>query len=227
MSSMPHQPEPTTRFVYRVSRFICQILFIYVFRGRAFGIRNVPRHGGALLVCNHQSFLDPMLATLGLPRECNYMARDSLFHHPIFRRVIQAYNAYPVRRDSADMGAIKETLRRLKDGKIVTAFPEGTRTEDGRIGPMRAGVVLLARKTKVPIVPVVVLGAFESWPRSARFPRPRPVLVAYDKPMYPHEHPEWSDDECVERVRGRILALKARYEGYPSLHLRRSSREAQ
>jgi len=67
-------------------------------------------------------------------------------------------------------------------------------------------------------VPTLILGAFESWPRTAKLPRPHPVLVAYDPPVYPHEHPEWDDDKCVAVIRDRIIALQRRYEGHPMLH---------
>ncbi len=202
---------------YRFSRLASQLLYVYLFRGRVFGTANVPLHGGVLLVSNHQSFLDPVLATLAIPRECNYMARDTLFHVPVLGRMIASLNAFPVKRGTADMGAIKETLRRLKAGKVVLTFPEGTRTQDGSIGPMRAGVVLLARKTRVPIVPTVIIGAFESWPRTRKLPWPRPMLVAYGEPLYPHEHPEWPDDECVEAVRQRIIGLQNRFQSHPLL----------
>jgi 1-acyl-sn-glycerol-3-phosphate acyltransferase len=196
---------------YAICRLIAQALFIFIFRGRVFGTQRVPRQGGVLLVSNHQSFLDPVLATLALPRECNYMARDTLFAIRWLRPIMEYLNAFPVKRDTADMGAIKETLRRLKAGKLVLAFPEGTRTEDGSIGPMRAGVVLLARKARVPIVPTLILGAFESWPRTAKLPTAHPILVAYGEPICPHEHPEWGDDQCVQIVRQRICALGARF----------------
>ncbi len=207
--------HPTMRWGYRVCRWMAQILYVFFFRGRVFGTRHVPRHGGVLLVSNHQSFLDPILATLALPRECGYMARDTLFRRPAFRRLIEFLNAFPVKRGTADMGAIRETLRRLKRGKLVLTFPEATRTQDGSIGPMRAGVILLARKTRVPVVPTLILGAFESWPRTAKWPVPRPIRVAYGQPLYPHQHPEWSDEQCVKRVRDQILALQKRFQAHP------------
>jgi len=201
----------TMRPGYRVCRWLAQLLYVFIFRGRVFGTARVPRTAGVLLVSNHQSFLDPLLATLALPRECHYMARDTLFRRPLFRRIITYLNAFPVKRATADLGAIKETLRRLKAGALVLAFPEGTRTEDGSVGPMHAGVVLLARKARVPIVPTVILGAFECWPRTAKLPRPHPVVVAYGDPLVPHEHPDWSADQCVALVRSRIVALQERY----------------
>ncbi len=196
---------------YRFSRIMCQIWFVIFFRGRVFGTRKVPRLGGVLLVSNHQSFFDPVLATLALPRECHYMARDSLFHNPFFRRLIESLNAFPIKRATADMGAIKETLRRLKSGALVVTFPEGTRTRDGSLQPMAPGVILLARKARVPIVPTAILGAFESWPRQAKLPRPHPVIVAYGDPMSPEMLAAMTDDDCIAEVRRRIQALMDRH----------------
>jgi 1-acyl-sn-glycerol-3-phosphate acyltransferase len=211
------QTGTTMRPFYRVCRYGAQMLFTGLFRGRVMHTRRVPRDGGVLLVSNHQSFLDPVLATLAIPRECHYMARDSLFEQPQFRWLIEALNAFPVKRGTADTRAIKETIRRLRAGGVVLTFPEATRTTDGSIGPMRAGVVLIARKTRVPVVPTLILGAYESWPRSAKLPHPRPVLIAYGHPIYPHEHPEWSDEQCVTRVRDELLAMQRRYAGHPAL----------
>jgi 1-acyl-sn-glycerol-3-phosphate acyltransferase len=202
---------------YRCCRVVTQALFLLLFRGRVFGARNVPREGGVLLVCNHQSFFDPVLATLALPRECHYMARDTLFRNPWFRKLIESLNAFPVRRGAADVGAIKETLRRLKRGALVTAFPEGTRTWDGSIGPMQPGVVLLARRAGVPIVPTLILGAYQAWPRQASLPRPAPVIIAYGRPLRPEQIETLSDRECIDLVRQRIAALMDRHRRHPLL----------
>ncbi len=209
---MRQRPPPTEmRRGYRFLRYLCQIGYVTFFHGRVYGTRHVPRTGGVLLVCNHQSYLDPVLATLAIDRECDYMARDTLFANPRFRALIEYLNAFAVKRDTADLGAIKETLRRLRDGRLVVTFPEATRTHDGSIGPLRGGVVLLARKARVPIVPTVILGAYQAWPRTARWPRPHPVVVAYDAPVVPHKHPGLSDDDLVALIRDRIVALHDRY----------------
>ncbi len=110
-----------------------------------------------------------------------------------------------------EKGAIKETMRRLRRGQIILAFPEGTRTRDGSVGDMLAGMVLLARKTGVPIVPTLIEGAFESWPRSAKLPHPRPIVVAYAEPMYGHLRGELSDKDCAELVRAKIVEMQSRF----------------
>lgn len=202
---------------YRFCRLLCQLFFLLFFRGRVFHHERVPTQGGVLLVCNHQSFLDPVLATQALPRECAYMARDTLFRNPHFRWLIESLNAFPVKRGSSDVGAIKETLRRLKDGQLITLFPEGTRTPDGRIHEMQPGAVLLARKAKVPIVPTLILGAFECWPRHALLPRSRPIIVAHAAPIPPQMLQDLPDQAAIDFVRDRILELQRRYERHPLL----------
>ena len=202
------------RPTYFFSKTILQGLFVLFLRGRVFGVHHVPVSGGALLVANHQSFLDPMLVGLGLYREAWYMARDTLFRHPLAGRIIRHYNAFPVRRGKADVSAVKKSLRTLKAGELLNVFPEGTRTKDGMLGVMQPGVVMLARRARVPMVPTMVLGAFEVWPRRLRFPVPSPVIVAYAKPVSVAEIETLSDEACMAIVRARIVALMKQYASH-------------
>lgn len=202
---------------YRCCRAGAQALLLLLCRGRVFDRHNVPLTGGVLLVCNHQSFFDPILATLALPRECHYMARDTLFKNYWFRKLIRSLNAFPVKRGTADVGAIKETLRRLKKGALVTVFPEATRTLDGRVRPMQPGVVLIARKSHVPLVPTMILGAYEAWPRQSAVPHPAPVIIAYGEPLRPDQMKDRSEEDCINILRDRILEMMARYRRHPLL----------
>ncbi|MFN0134751.1 MAG: lysophospholipid acyltransferase family protein [Phycisphaerae bacterium] len=202
---------------YRFCRFFCHAAFLLFFRGRVFGSRRVPLTGGVVLVCNHQSFLDPVLATLALQRECHYMARDTLFKNGRFRWLIESLNAFPIKRGTADIGSIKETLRRLKAGALITVFPEGTRSPDGSVLPMQSGVVLIARKAGVPMIPTLILGAFEAWPRHAKLPRPRPVIVAYGEPLTAEQIKSMDEKECVAELRRRIIEMMREYAKHPSV----------
>lgn len=202
---------------YRFCRAGAQALFVTFFRGRVFDRHNVPLDRGVLLICNHQSFFDPIIATLALRRECNYMARDTLFRNKWFRKLIDSVNAYPIKRGTADIGAIKETLRRLKRGGLVTAFPEATRTLDGGVRPMQPGVIMIARKARVPIVPAMILGAFEAWPRHSALPHPAPIIVAYGQPLTPEELRDMDDAHAINILRDRILEMMKRYRRHPAV----------
>jgi len=203
-------PAHRMRFSYRIIRYAAQILFTLYFRGRVFGLRNVPPTGGVMLACNHQSYCDPVSVTLAIHREGNYMARDTLFMNPRFKRLIEFLNAFPVKRGAADVGAVKEILRRLKNGKVVVVFPEATRTRDGEIGPINANSLLIAKKARAAIVPTVIDGAFESWPREAKFPRPARMYITYCRAITAGQVATWPIEEIAAAVTQRLTTTLAR-----------------
>lgn len=184
---------------------------VLLFRARVHKLHNVPDKGGAILVSNHQSFMDPVFATMALHREGNYMARDSLFVNPIFGRLIASLNAYPVKRGAADIGAIKESLRRLKHGSVIVLFPEGTRTEDGRINPMLPGVGAIALKARVPIVPTLIDGVYQTWPKGRLLPSPGDVVIEYGAPLMPEEYAGLTADQLMVEIRRRLVAMQYRW----------------
>lgn len=192
---------------YRFCRFFCQWFCILFFRARLFGRPNVPASGGVFLVCNHQSFFDPILVTMALAREGNYMARDTLFRNPLFRRLITSVNAFPIRRNAADFSAVKETLRRLRAGRMVVTFPEGTRTRDGAVGRFLPGAAALAIKAHCTLVPVRIDGAFRSWPRHQSLPKPAQVHISYGEPFTPEQVRGYNAQQLTDLVRERIIAL--------------------
>jgi 1-acyl-sn-glycerol-3-phosphate acyltransferase len=197
-----------TRFYYDFCRFLCWWFFILMFKVRIKNRGRVPGHGGVLLISNHQSFLDPVLAGMGLGRECHYMARDSLFRNKLFKRLIESLNAFPVKRGKADVGAIKESLRRLKRGKVVVMFPEGTRTKDGRIRSMLPGLAAVAQKARVPIVPTLIDGAYQAWPRTSNMPGTGNVLVEYGEAIYPEDYADMKPEELTRLLEQRLREMQ-------------------
>ncbi len=194
---------------YRFCRHLCRLYFSLLHFGRIYNREIVPLDGPLLFVSNHQSFYDPMLVGYGLDREVDFMARDTLFTNPKFSKFIQSLNAFPVKRGEADLAAIKETLRRLKENHAVLLFPEGTRTEDGRISEFKPGLTLLARKANCPVVPVVIDGAFDAWPRTSKLPKPFfPIRVIYGQPFSPEEVKKFSPEEFVKAIHHRMIEMQ-------------------
>ena len=140
-----------------------------------------------LIASNHQSFLDPLLIGMCLNRPAAYMARSTLFRFGPFGWVLRKVSAFPVKRGGADLGAVREALSRLRAGWAVVLFPEGTRTHDGRIHPLRPGFVSLVRRAGVPVVPAVIDGAFEAWPRRQKLFRPHKIYVGFGRPIWPEQ----------------------------------------
>ena len=196
------------RLWYAALQVVAQPLFVCTLGVRVYHRDRLPREGGVLAVSNHQSYLDPVLSALGMGRPFHPMARASLFRFGPLRWLIRSLYAFPVRRGRADLGAVREALRRLRGGAVVLVFPEGTRTADGSIGRLEGGPVVLARRAGVPILPMVIDGAFEAWPRRRRLPRPHRVRVACGRPVRVDEAAERDPEAFMAAVREEMLALQ-------------------
>jgi 1-acyl-sn-glycerol-3-phosphate acyltransferase len=90
---------------------------------------------------------------------------------------------------------------------MVLIFPEGTRSVDGQVAPLKPGFVALARRGRQPLVPVALDGAFEAWPRHACLPRPVPIHVCIGRPLEVATIRSMTDQQVVEELELRIRAL--------------------
>ncbi len=181
---------------------------------RCTGAGRVPRTGGVLLAANHQSYLDPPFVASCLLREMHFMARKSLFRNPAFGALIGRCNAFSIDRDAADVKGVREAIERLRAGNILLVFPEGTRTRNGTIGRMKAGIGLLAGRAAVPIVPVLIEGAREVWPKGAPLPRlGGPVRISIGEPFW---RGSLSETTLGERLREALLGMKGEKKGCPT-----------
>jgi 1-acyl-sn-glycerol-3-phosphate acyltransferase len=151
------------------ARWWCRLFCRLFLSMRFVGLENVPTSGSFVLAVNHQSFLDPLFAGIMLKGQLCFMARDSLFTSRIFGPLLKSVKAIPVRRGQADLTSIKAIISHLKKGDAVCLFPEATRTVDGRISPFKGGFSLICRRGNAPVVPVLIDGAFECWPRHRKF----------------------------------------------------------
>ena len=189
---------------YAVLQVLAQGLGILLFSIRFLGREHIPIEGGVLVCSNHQSFFDPVLVGMGFRRRLNYLARKTLFRFFVFRWLIEFLDAIPIDREGGGLGGLKETLKRLKRGELVVIFPEGTRTRDGEVAALKPGFVALARRSKTPLLPVAVDGAYEAWPRDAKFPRRSRVSVSIGPPMMPEYVRTLTDEQLVAELERRI-----------------------
>ncbi len=185
---------------YWIARFLCRVFTLIFFRYRAYGRENIPREGSFVLACNHQSFLDPVFCGISVKRHVTYMARDTLFKNWFFGPLIASVNAIPISRDKPEIGVMRLVIDRLREGAAVCLFPEGTRTEDGRIAPFKPGFGLLCRRSKATIVPVLIDGAFECWPRSRKLFRPGSIVVQFGKPLLPAQIATMTNEQLADTV---------------------------
>jgi len=205
----PGIPADPPNLLYRSLRRALQIGLAGLWRVRVFGRCHEPGDGGVVYICNHQSFLDPPLMSVGLRRPVHYMARDNLFDIPVFGRLISSVNAFPLRRASADVSAMKEALRRLKSGAQIVVFAEGRRTDDGRVAPFLPGVSLLCQRAARWIVPTLIEGAFDVWPRRRALPGPGQIVVRYAPPISQAEARKCQPQEFLRDIRQTIIDMQA------------------
>jgi 1-acyl-sn-glycerol-3-phosphate acyltransferase len=153
---------------------------------KVYNVTNVPLSGGVLLLSNHQSFVDPAFIASKLPRKLSFLARASLFDPIGFGWLIRQLNAFPVKQGKGDVGAMKQSIALLQQGKALLMFPEGQRTEDGKMQEIAPGAALIVKRAKVPIVPVAIQGAFDVWPKHRMFPRTGKVRINFGAPVILH-----------------------------------------
>ncbi len=201
---MTHKRALHQRLAYRLIRVVTRVVAVLFFRFRVSGRENFPETGGGLICSNHQSHLDPVLVGLTCDRPFNFLARKTLFKFAPFRWLILFLDSIPIDRDGMGIGGIKETLRRLKRGEFVLIFPEGTRTSDGEVAPLKPGFLALARRGKSPLVPVAFDGAFQAWPKGRNYPMPGKIGLVIGKPITQEEICSMSDEELLKELESRI-----------------------
>jgi len=194
---------------YWLARWACRIFCVLTFRLRVYGTENVPQKGPFVLASNHQSFLDPIFCGTPLTRPLCFLARDTLFTNKLFGLLISSVNAIPVKRGRPDLSAIKNIIAKLKRGRGVCLFPEATRTSDGRISAFKGGFGLLCRRGNAPVVPVLIEGAFECWPRHQKLFSPgSKITVSYGKPISAEQITEMQDEEFADVLTNTLRAMQ-------------------
>ncbi|MCE9607573.1 MAG: 1-acyl-sn-glycerol-3-phosphate acyltransferase [Planctomycetia bacterium] len=197
------------RVWYEFVRRLLWLWCLVCFRIRCDGREHVPETGGVLLLANHQSMLDPPLMGMVVPRAANYVARETLFKNKLFAVLLRSFHAIPIDRDGLGIGGLKETLRRLKRGEIVLLFPEGTRTPDGEMQPLKPGFSALVKRTGACIVPVGIEGSYGAWPRSQPLPLPHVVQIEIGAPIPAAEAGALDERELITLVEARLHACHA------------------
>lgn len=165
---------------YEIIRTIVRVAVLFVFRVKVVGYKeNVPKEGGVILAFNHTSNWDPVMAGISCKRHLRFMAKEELFENPIFGRLIKGLGAFPVHRGKGDIGAMRASFKILGEGSAMLMFPEGHRIRNGRKVKAKPGIVVIAQRAKVPIIPVCIDGKY-SWMKK--------ITVTYGKPISMEEY---------------------------------------
>lgn len=141
-------------------RGLLEGVWTVVYFRRVKGRHKVPKEGGAILVCNHISLLDPVTVQLSTSRPMHFMAKKELFKNKALAWLIRSFRAFPVDRTGGDVTAVRKALSIVKGGDLLFICPEGTRhhLKNGKLGPLEPGVAFLALRADVPVIPAYIKG---------------------------------------------------------------------
>ena len=148
-------------------RFLALIATRLMYRFRVAGDEHIPTTGPAVLVCNHVSFVDPLLMMAASPRPIRFIMDHRIFATPVLGWVFRLAKAIPVAPQQDDPAtyerAFAEARRVLDDGDLLCLFPEGGITRDGTLQPFKGGVMKILATHPVPVVPLALQGLWGSF----------------------------------------------------------------
>lgn len=214
---MPDRPNFVGRLWYDTVFWSSFTAFTFGFSIRRRGWANMPASGPVLVLANHQSMFDPVMVGLSSRRYLSYLARQTLFEQPGLAPLIRSLNAIPIDRNMGKDG-IQAVLNALGQGQAVLMFPEGERTHDGAVHPLKPGVSLLIKRVNCPIVPVGIAGAFDAWSRFMTVPKlaplflppgPSTIAISVGEPIDPARYKEMKREAMLEDLHLALLTQHA------------------
>jgi hypothetical protein len=148
-------------------RFLCWILVHSVYRLEKRGLENIPATGPAVLVCNHVSFVDPLVILAASPRPIRFVMDYRIFKTPVLSFVFRTGKAIPVapakENEKLLNDAYDKIAEALEHGELVAIFPEGRITDTGELYPFKRGIGRIVERTPVPVIPLALKGLWGSF----------------------------------------------------------------
>lgn len=182
---------PKSWFTHNAMKNSAKVFLKLYFRLKGEGLENIPE-GPFILAPNHQSFFDGLFVAVFLKnkllKQTYFYAKEKHVKNKLLKFIANKHNVIVM-----DLNDLKTSLQKLaevlKRGKNIIIFPEGTRTISGDIGDFKKTFAILSRELNVPVVPVVIKGAYDALPRGTHFPKPwKKINVRFLKPVKPENH---------------------------------------
>ena len=195
-------------------RFLAWILVNTIYRVRPRGVENIPDKGPAVVVCNHVSYMDPIVLLASVRRPMRFVMYYKIFQLPLLRFLFQHARAIPIASAKEDEQLMNEAFEKvdaeLAAGNIVCIFPEGGITSDGEIQRFRPGIERVIASRPVPVVPVALQNLWGGWfsrsngGKVRKFPRRlfTRVPVVIGEPVMPGDVTAASLEILVRTLRG-------------------------
>jgi len=171
------------------------------------GTENISTEQPQIFMSNHQSDFDILIVLAYLPGQFRWLAKKELFRIPMFGKAMKNAGYIEIDRQNHEraMQNLAEASRKIREGKSVMSFPEGTRSKDGTIKAFKKGMFHLALQAEVPIVPITIIGASEIMPKRSLKINPGRITMIIDRPIDVTAYTEDSRPELIARVRSVIM----------------------
>lgn len=151
------------------------------------GIENIPGDEPVIFVANHQSMMDIKLSLAFIPTNFSFISKDTVFHVPILGAYMNVSGHIPIQRtdDRKSYATLLTAVKKLSSRKSLVVFPEGTRSEDGKLGEFKRGISLIILKSGRRVVPMAINGSNQFMPKRGWLSNPekRYVKISFDKPL--------------------------------------------
>jgi 1-acyl-sn-glycerol-3-phosphate acyltransferase len=168
--------------------FVMDAVFHLVYKTRAFGAENVPKKGGLFLASNHTSMMDTMIIPYFSLNRFSWRrfrnpGKEELFSNPFKSLIVKSTGAFPVKRRSRDVSAMKKIIN-IVQKDVIVIFPEGTRNKGSDLLPGSPGIGRLIHEAKVPVIPTYVINTRHAWYSGNLLPNFfQKMYVAFGKPL--------------------------------------------
>jgi 1-acyl-sn-glycerol-3-phosphate acyltransferase len=214
--------DEQSKFWFGVAVVIVGLIFrFWVRRYRVIGAEKIPASGGAFVIANHTTGMDPFLLGYPLAKRMPWgPGKTELFKNPLFAYFMRKIGIFPLRQDIVDAGAVRTMITLYRKGKIVIVYPEGGRSPATEMKPFNPDFARLAIRMHATLVPAAVAGGAELLPIGKRFLKSNtPVVVVFGDPFelsdyYSRELTSEVAAEAAADLRSRVSALRetARHE---------------
>jgi 1-acyl-sn-glycerol-3-phosphate acyltransferase len=165
--------------------------------------QRLPKHGPAILICNHISGLDPMLIQSVCPRLIVWMMAREYYEIPVLRSIFKTVEAIPVDRGGRDLAATRAALRALEAGRLLGVFPEGRIETSHELLPFQTGVAMMALRANVPVYPAYLDGTQRGKSMFHAFLYPNVASLAFG-PQVEFKAASTSNKEVLQEVTDRF-----------------------
>ena len=180
------------------------------------GVQHLDPDHPQVLVANHQGSFDIWALAAVLPVQFRWVVKKELFSIPTLGAAMRAAGYVAVDRFDPRQAVkdMRECRKRLKQGRSLLIFPEGTRSSDGKVGQFKPGAFLLATQAKLPIVPIGIRGSFQIMPKNSIWLSPRTIHISIHPPIPTRGLNREEQKGLAEKVR-RIIAREVEKDVRP------------